>query len=322
MARLSDLIRDRTPDSQSERALSPQAGSVSPKAGDRSWYLSARQELWKVSEAVRANRSPQLTGCLDLAGQVVQLLKHSDELVRWALDGQTEDYVMDNALHVAVLGVKVGMGLHDSHQDLERLALAGLLHDIGMWTLPISLTEKRDALTDEERDVLRTHPERGRRILAAQNGVEDGVFEWVSTICAQEHERWDGSGYPCRLKAVQIAEPAQVIGMVDTLDAMVTMRPYRKRLTPHQGVRELLLHAKTTFSLRVLKALGDQITLYPIGSSVRLNTGEIGTVTRVNMHYPLRPLVTISKLGGVSEVDLSQVMSAHIVEVLQTRIVS
>lgn len=317
MARLSDLIRERTPDSQSGRVLSPTEGSSSLNT-NRSWCASTRQELWKIREAVGSSKSPQLTGCTDLARQLVHLLNHGDELVRWALDGQTEDYVVDNALHVAILGAKVGMGLNYSQQDVERLALAGLLHDIGMWTLPVAIVEKREALSEEERDILRTHPERGRRILAAQTGV----FEWVSTISAQEHERCDGSGYPCRLQSQQIAEAAQVIGMVDTLDAMITMRPYRKRLTPHRGVRELLLHAKATFSLRVLKALGDQITLYPIGSNVRLNTGEIGTVTRVNSRYPLRPLVAISKHGETSEVDLSQVMSAHIVEVLQPRMVT
>lgn len=314
MARLSDLIRERTSDSQSGGALSSKVGASSLNT-DRSWCASTRQELWTIREAVRSSQSLQLTGCVDLAGQLVQLLNHSDELVRWALDGETEDYVVDNALHVAVLGAKVGMGLHYSSQDLERLVLAGLLHDIGMWTLPVSLFEKREALSEEDRDILRTHPERGRRILASQGSV----FEWVSTISAQEHERWDGSGYPCRLKDRQIAEPAQIIGMVDTLDAMVTMRPYRKRLTPHQGVRELLLHAKTTFSLRVLKGLGDQITLYPVGTNVRLNTGEIGTVARINSRYPLRPIVTISKLGEANEVDLSCSPSTHIAEVLQTR---
>ncbi len=285
---------------------------------NRSWCVSTRQELWKIRDVVRASESPQLTGCTELSRWLVQLLKHSDELVRWALDGQTEDYILDNALHVAIFGAKVGMGLHYSQDELERLVMAALLHDIGMWTLPVSLVEKRAALSEEERDILRTHPERGRRILAGQGSV----FEWVSTITAQEHERWDGSGYPCRLKDKQIAEPAQIIGMVDALDAMVTMRPYRKRLTPHQALRELLISAKAHFPHRLLKALGDQITLYPIGTSVRLNTGEIGTVTKVNSRYPLRPLVAISKLGEASELDLSQVMSRHIVEVLQAGIVS
>ncbi len=311
MARLSDLIRERAPDSQNEEVSSRKVGSSSLSA-DRVWSVSARQELVKIREAVRSSTSLQLTGCTPLARQLVPLLNHSDDLVGWALNGQTEDYALDNALHVAVLGTKVGMGLRYSQDELERLALAGLLHDLGMWTLPVSLIEKREALSEEERDILRTHPERGRRILAGQGGV----FEWVSTINAQEHERLDGSGYPCRLKDRQIAEPAQIIGMVDTVDAMVTMRPYRKRLTPHQVIRELLLHAKTTFSLRVLKGLGDQITLYPIGTQVRLNTGESGTVTKVNSHYPLRPVVTISKVGEVSDVDLSRGPSTHIVEVL------
>mgnify|MGYP001241959902 CR=1 FL=1 len=311
MARLSDLIRERAPDSQHEEVSSRKVGSSSPSA-DHAWCVSARQELVKIREAVRSSTSLQLTGCTSLARQLVQLLNQSDNLAGWALNGQTEDYALDNALHVAVLGTKVGMGLRYSQDELERLALAGLLHDLGMWTLPVSLIEKREALSEEERDILRTHPERGRRILAGQGGV----FEWVSTINAQEHERWDGSGYPCRLKDKQIAEPAQIIGMVDTVDAMVTMRPYRKRLTPHQVIRELLLHAKTTFSLRVLKGLGDQITLYPIGTQVRLNTGESGTVTKINSRYPLRPVVTITKVGEVSDVDLSRGPSTHIVEVL------
>lgn len=315
MARLSDLIREQTPDSQGEGASSSRKMGSSPLSTAHSWCVSTRQQLWKIKEAVRSSMKPELAGCADLARRLVQLLYHNDELVRLALDGQAEDYVTDNALHVAILGTKVGMGLYYSQQDLERLALAGLLHDIGMWVLPVSLVQKRETLSEEERDILRTHPERGRRILAGQGSV----FEWVSTISAQEHERCDGSGYPCRLKDKQIAEPAQVIGIVDTLDAMVTSRPYRRSKTPHQALRELLIGAKAQFSHRVLKALGDQITLYPVGTDVRLNTGEIGTVMRVNSRYPLRPVVTISKLGEASELDLSQVTSVHIVEVLQTR---
>ncbi|MGE3978295.1 MAG: HD domain-containing phosphohydrolase, partial [Nitrospira sp.] len=160
MARLSDLIRERMPQSQSGGALSSREGSSS-LASEHSWCASARQELWKIGEAVRSRKSPQLTRCTDLAGQLVQLLNHGDELVRWALEGQTEDYVLDNALHVAVLGAKVGMGLQYSQQDLERLVLVALLHDVGMWTLPVSLVERGEALSEEERDILRTHPERG-----------------------------------------------------------------------------------------------------------------------------------------------------------------
>ncbi len=317
MARLSDLIREQVSHPKGGVIQPPQA-ATSDSGTYRSWITATRQELCRIKEAVRSNKVPDVTGCASPAEQLVRLLHLSDDLVGWALNGQADDYLVDNALHVAILATKVGIGLQYREQDLERLALAGLLHDLGMWTVPELLITKRGALSEEERDIIRAHPERGRRILAGQGSV----FEWVASICAQEHERWDGSGYPCRLKHKQIAEPAQVIGIADTLDAMVTTRPYRTNTPPHDVMRELLLHGKTMFSLPVLKAIGDQITLYPVGTEVRLNTGETGTIKRTNPRYPLRPVVEISKFGEASDVDLSQSMSTHIVGVLHGRMAS
>jgi HD-GYP domain-containing protein (c-di-GMP phosphodiesterase class II) len=314
VARLSDLIREQASHPQRSGTLSHLADASSSQA-DRSWITSTRQEIFRIKEAICSNKVPDVKSCAIYAEQVVQLLQHGEDLVGWALNGQTDNYLVDNALHVATLATRVGIGLHYREHDLERLALAGLLHDIGMWTVPELLVSKRGVLSEEERDVICTHPERGRRILAGQGPV----FEWIASISAQEHERWDGSGYPCRLKGKQIEEAAQIIGVVDTLDAMVTTRPYRNSISPHQAMRELLLHGKTTFSLSVLKAMGDQITLYPIGTVVRLNTGETVRVTKTNSRYPLRPVVTLTKFNEASELDLSQGMSRHIVEVLQGR---
>ncbi|MGE0470104.1 MAG: HD-GYP domain-containing protein [Nitrospira sp.] len=318
MARLSDLIREQASHPPGSGARPHHAATSSFQQAVRAWVTSTRQDIIRIKEAISSNKVPDVKICAICAEQVVQLLQHSDDVVGWALNGQTDDYLIDNALHVAVLATKIGIGLHYREQDLERLALLGLLHDIGMWTVPEGLVSKRGVLSEEERDIIRTHPERGRRILAGQGAV----FEWFGGISAQEHERWDGSGYPCRLKGTQIEEAAQIIGIVDTLDAMVTTRPYRHSISPHQAMRELLLHGRTTFSLPVLKAIGDQITLYPVGTVVRLNTGETVTVTKTNSRYPLRPIVTLTKFGEVNELDLSQGMSRHIVEVLHGRAAS
>lgn len=327
MARLSDLVR--------EQSFEPRGGGEATSRRDvavsvpdpepaRRWIAAASQEMRRVGEAVRSNASLRLEAVNDLARQLVRELHQSDEHVRWALRDRTDERLIDNALHVAVLSVKVGIGLDYFEKDLERLAAAGLLHDVGMWALPAALVEKTEPLTEEERVVFRSHPERGRRILAELGSA----YEWLSTIVAQEHERWDGRGYPCRLKGAQIAEEAQIIGVADVFDALITPRSYRKHIAPHQALRELLVHGKTTFSHRVLKALGDQVTLYPLGTAVRLNTGEIGTVSRINPRSPLRPIVLItgdgrSGLDGeASELDLSRAASMHIVEVLQAVTVS
>ena len=327
MVRLSDLFREQSFGSWDEGEAESRSSAVvgaTKRESAQGWYATSRQEVRRVGEAVRSNTSPRLEAFADLARQLVQGLHQNDEYVRWMLRGQTDDYLVDNALHVAVLSVKVGIGLHYSVEELERLAIAGLLHDIGMWTLPAALCEKAGALTEEELVALHDHPKRGFRILADLGSP----YKWFSAISAQVHERWDGSGYPRRLKGTQIAEQSQIIGVADVFDSLITARPYRKNIAPHQALRELLVHAKATFSHRVLKALGDQITFYPVGTAVRLNTGEIGAVSRVNPRYPLRPILVIpgdgksGVSGEASELDLTQAMSRHIVEVLQAGSVS
>lgn len=322
MARLSDLVREQTSSARGgdETPLRDDQAAASVEEGRAArWYAAARREVRGAGDAIRLHEPPRIEVYGELAQQLVSALRQGDEFVRWALQGRTEDYLVDNAVHVAVLSVKIGIGLQYSDKELERLAVAALLHDLGMWTLPAALIEKPGMLTDEERVAVRSHPERGRRALAGL-----GMFgEWLSTVSAQEHERWDGSGYPCRLNGSQIAEPAQIIGVADVFDALITARPYRKRITPHQAIRELMVHAKTMFPHRVLKSLGDQITLYPVGTAVRLNTGEVGTVSKVNPRYPLRPSLAVTGDGssGTSkarkELDLAQAISIHIAEVLQ-----
>jgi HD-GYP domain-containing protein (c-di-GMP phosphodiesterase class II) len=293
-------------------------GHGAPESSGR-WQSAAYTELSLVRDAVQSQSAPRLEECRRLAGALVQELRESDECVRWALIGKTDDYLLDNALHVAVLSVKIGMGMGYTSANLEELALAGLLHDLGMWLLPGSLVHRSGTLAPEEEVAVRAHPERGRCILAGLGSP----FASVSEITVQEHERSDGSGYPYGLKGHQIAEPAQIIGLADVFDALITPRPYKKTVAPHYALRELLVHEKALFSRPVLTSLADQITLYPVGTAVRLNSGQIGTVVKLNPGYPLRPSLRITsdqRRNGEDqqgeELDLVRLTSTHIVEVL------
>jgi HD-GYP domain-containing protein (c-di-GMP phosphodiesterase class II) len=310
VARLSDLVREQALTAVTDRPSSLHLDHDSAQ----DWYEAARQEVRRVRDSVRGHVIPGVSRCEALARSLVHELRQSDDCVRRALAGRSDQYLVDNAVHVAIVSVKIGMGLSYSAEALEQLALAGLLHDVGMWALPDTVTAKAGPLTPEEVATVRSHPERGRRVLAAFGGA----YDRLAAVVAQEHERWDGSGYPCRLKGDQIAEPAQILGLADVLDALVTQRPYKTATTPHQALRELLVHGKPLFSHRVLKALGDAVTLYPVGTPVRLNTGDRGTVSRVNPGYPLRPILTMkSGTAAGGELDLGRTPSAYIVEVLQ-----
>src|SRR5207245_10447894 len=148
------------------------------------------------------------------------------------------------------------------------------------------------------------------------------AYPWVGRVILQEHERWGGSGYPNQLTGDQIDEMALIIGLADVFDALMSSRPYRSGVSPHRAIRALLVDGKTVFPYHLLKALVDQLSIYPLGTTVRLNTGETGVVSQLNRQYPLRPILQVSQQAVSAHVpvsktvDLRTAASVHIVEVV------
>jgi len=253
-----------------------------------------------------------------LASGIVASLEANDKLVQMVLQQDGEDYLVKNAVSVAIVSVKIAAALGYEPAKLEQVAIAGLLHDLGMFLLPDSLLYKTEPLTDEELQFVREHPQQGARMFKDVGEANP----WVGRVLLQEHERWDGSGYPHQLTGSQIDEMALIIGLADVFDALMSSRPYRCGVSPHRAIRALLVNGKTMFPHRLLKALVDQLSIYPLGTTVRLNTGETGVVSQLNRQYPLRPILQVSRQAGsghapVSKtVDLRAETSVHIVEVV------
>ncbi len=286
------------------------------------WYRKAEQELAKVAAAVQSQRLLHMDRLEALATDLVSSLRQNDELVVEALAGPAGPPLITNLINVGVLGTKVGIGLGYYGQELDRLSLAGLVHDIGLFAVPKSLITKAGRLTQDERTLIEQHPELGYQVIH-RTGPE---YHWLAQLVRQAHERFNGQGYPNRLKGRQISEMAQILGVVDVFDALVSERPYRRRLLPHEAVKELLVAERSTFPREVLKALVEQFSVYPLGTTVRLTSGEVGTVARVNSRYPLRPVVKINEeVGseglGAHQVDLSLTPLVSVVEALNPPVV-
>jgi HD-GYP domain-containing protein (c-di-GMP phosphodiesterase class II) len=179
-------------------------------------------------------------------------------------------------VNVAILATKVGAGLGYHGKELEQLTFAGLLHDIGLFAVPQSLITKSGRLTHDELTLIEQHPELGSEAIRKAGPK----YDWLAQVVRQAHERWNGQGYPNKLKGRQISEFAQIIGVVDVFDALVSPRGYRRRFFPHEAVRELIVAERTAFPREVVKALVEQLSAYPLGTSVRLTTGEVGSVMR------------------------------------------
>ncbi len=286
------------------------------------WYREAEAELAQVASAIQSQRSIQLDRLERLANSLVASLERSDELVVMALSSPSGSPLMTNLVNVAVVATKVGMGLGYYGRELERLALAGLVHDIGLFAVPQSLVTKAGRLTPDERALIEQHPELGYE--AVKRTGND--YMWLAELIRQAHERINGLGYPGRLKGRQISEMALIIGVSDVFDALISDRPYRRRLFPHEAIKELLVAERATFPREIIKALVEQLSVYPLGTTVRLTTGETGTVVGVNVRYPLRPIVKVEEIDGGEhpenrKIDLSLTPLVGVIEALNAPVV-
>lgn len=198
-----------------------------------------------------------------------------------------------HALDTCILSLVVGIesGLDETMQ--AHLGAGALLHDAGYVRLPRNLVRRRDECGEQERVLLQQHPTLGIALLAE----EPDIHAEVKRIVAEHHERGDGSGFPAGSKNDATSRLAQIVGIVDWYDGMVSRRGGRPAMLPHDAVRQLFLAGERgQFEKTLVEIMIRSVGVYPVGSLVRLNTGEHAIVVGINPGQRLKPLVKIT--GG------------------------
>src|SRR5215210_6113445 len=164
-----------------------------------------------------------------------------------------DTYTGSHSTRVAELGAWIAECLGLDQEQVELTRLAGSLHDLGKLAIPEEILRKPGPLTPPERLVLERHTQIGHRMLESL-GV-DPVAEWV----LHHHERWDGSGYPDRLRGDQIPLGARIIFVADAYDAMTSDRAYRGRLSPRDAVEEPERCSGTQFDPAIVATFAQEL---------------------------------------------------------------
>ncbi|MEW6572643.1 MAG: HD-GYP domain-containing protein [Bacillota bacterium] len=218
-----------------------------------------------------------------------QLLKNPD-LVFNLIDIRTiDDYTFGHSVNVCVLSLLTGISLGYERADLFTLGMGALLHDIGKAVIPDTILNKPDKLTPEEFALVREHPERGFRMLLQVPEVS----ATSACIALQHHERFQGQGYPRGLKGGEIHEFAVICGVADVFDALVADRVYRKAYPVHEAYELIAGSGNFLFDYRIVQAFLQNVAAYPVGTLVRLSTGQIGVVVETQRGLTLYPKVRI-----------------------------
>lgn len=170
---------------------------------------------------------------LELYRQQSMLLAGVIRALTSAIDAK-DPYTCGHSDRVARIAVRLAQEMGYPPEMLSRVYLAGLLHDIGKIGVNDAVLQKPGKLTDEEFDHIKTHVEKGHRILSGLKQLDD-----ILPAVLHHHESWDGTGYPHKLAGEAIPPIARIVAVADAYDAMASNRPYRSRM-PNEKIDEII----------------------------------------------------------------------------------
>lgn len=215
-----------------------QAGELVEKA-DWAMYFSKRQGGNRVTLFHEESDSYENTTLEDLVREELHLA--AVQAMAASID-QSATHGPQHAESVARLAASIAASLNMDDEDVHRVRVAGLLHDVGLVGVPEEIINKRGSLTIEEWRRIKEHPEVSEAILRHIASLESFL-----PVVRHHHEHYDGAGYPDGLSGNSIPLGARIIAVADAFQAMTTDRPYRKAMTVEQALAELQMGAGTQF---------------------------------------------------------------------------
>ena len=265
-------------------------------------YASLENEIKTMYKSLGVNRRTsrmELDGILGIiknltqkftpySGKVPSLLNLDLESTL-SLMGNVDDYLYRHSVNVAVLSLLIGLELNLSEEDLEKLTIGALLHDVGKLFVNQDIINKRGILTDDEYEQVKKHSAEGYKYL--REIYEMPTKSYVGIL--QHHERYDGLGYPNQVKGKDIFLFGRIIAIADVYDAITSDRPHRKAMLPTEAMEYVMGGAGTMFDYDLVSIFVDKIAPYPCGSRVTLSNGSEAVVIRNNTGLGCRPTVEI-----------------------------
>ncbi|HEX9627269.1 MAG TPA: HD-GYP domain-containing protein [Acidiferrobacterales bacterium] len=256
----------------------------------RDTFIESRLLAQEIMHDAKLGRSLNVGGAKRaVRGLTESILRNPDALNCFAQLKRKDEYTALHSLRVCILALSFGRHLGLPRERLELLGLGALLHDIGKVKVPDEILNKPAELTADEYGIMKRHVEWGVEILARTGQIPPEALE----VVGGHHERFNGSGYLHGLRGDMIGEFAMIGAIVDHYDAITSDRAYRGAVAAHNVLKKMYEWRDTLFSAGMVEKFIQCLGIYPIGSVVELNTGEIGVVAAINRVQRLKPHVML-----------------------------
>lgn len=252
--------------------------------------LRAKELIDEMHEDIRNGKAIDVERSKEVVEDITHsVIKNSDALLWLTYLKNRDQYTALHSLNVCILSILFGGHLGLEEHFLQELGLGALLHDIGKLRVPLEILNKPDKLTANEFEIMKRHPALGVKILQVTSGLPKTVFDIVYT----HHERINGKGYPRNLRSDELTRFSKIVSIVDVYDAMTSNRVYRNGRSCSEVMDFIYALRNCHFDNYLVEKFVECLGIFPVGSLVELNTGEVGVVIFHNRNQPRKPTILL-----------------------------
>jgi putative nucleotidyltransferase with HDIG domain len=271
-------------------------------------YRQAVGSAKRILTEARMGKIPSLAEAQSaVSGLVDGVLQDQNVMLALTMIKSYDEYLFNHSVNVCVLCIALGQSLGVDSETIKELGLGALLHDIGKVHWPEALYQKPRGLSDEEWALVQRHPLDGAEIVEKMGGVSPTARE----VILEHHLRFDRKGYPVVDPDKEPGFYGMIAQVADAYDAITTSRVYQNAFEPTNAVARMQSLGGTVFDPKLLEVFVRLVGIYPVGSLVRLNTGELALVVKASPTDPSRPFVRLlfdrggRRLAEDQDVDLT-----------------
>lgn len=253
--------------------------------------IEGKETLSEAYSAICAETPFQISRVRTLAENIVSLLDKSPNIFQCLYLQSPGNNIYMHVISAGFYSALLAESLQFSKPRIIELVFSILLMDVGMSLIPAALLTKTGTLTEAEITQVHAHPVKGYQLLTRVAKLKSSL----AVVALEHHEHFDGMGYPRRIKGLSMSEYSRVAAIADSYAALLESKPYRGSILPYFAMKELLTLGIYRYDPIYLKSFLDRLSIYPIGSLVKLSDQSFGLIVSSVQGKPMRPVILLLK---------------------------
>jgi len=254
----------------------------------------ARKEIRSFFVSLEQNVRTKTTASIETLGKVItkivdELMFNRHVMINMVDIRSYDDYTYSHSINVSILATMLGSVLGMDKMTLNDLAMGALIHDIGKVFIDKNIINKAAKLTCEEFEEVKKHSQKGFDYVCSNSNVPENA----KAAILSHHEQYNGNGYPYGVSGEKIHLFGRIVCVADVYDALISDRPYRRAMLPSDAVEYIMAGYSTMFEPKIVDAFTRKVAPYPVGTCVKLSSGDTGIVVKNFETACMRPKVRI-----------------------------